>query len=267
MLVMGWGGGENQGSRLTPANKTPCGEGCRSLALFWGLLLFSSPSPFSFCLLSSLSVEAGAAGLSWCRRRLPSSERCGETLSRLGRVGVVGGNVTRPKPPAAAPAHAAPSQPHSLSVALKNRRAFVGARAGEEPSSPARLEGARARQGASGGLHSTGDWAGRDAQIAERGPGPLGLAPAAASFLPAPWKRRSGRGASAGGCGACSQVRAQRARPRRPARRVPAQPRHPPESSCFSLQLSRPARGASAPTPGEEPGESPVRSRSSGRVL
>lgn len=47
---------------MNPANKTPCGEGCRSLALFWGLLLFASPSPFSFCLLSSLSVEAGGSG-------------------------------------------------------------------------------------------------------------------------------------------------------------------------------------------------------------
>lgn len=57
---MGWR--ENPGSRQDPALKTPRGEGCRSLALFWGLLLCSGLSPFSFCLLSSLSVETGSSG-------------------------------------------------------------------------------------------------------------------------------------------------------------------------------------------------------------
>lgn len=215
-----------------------------------GLLLSPGPSPFSFCLHASLGVEAGGSGAELVQRRLLQTfEGWGKTLSPHG---------TRLKPQAAAPAHAAPSRSHSSPLPVKPDAPLWG-RGAALAGGAGRIRG---RAGGGGRSHGPGIWAGRDAPRAFAGCG--ARPPAAASFL------RPGRGgaAVAGGWRGTLAAREGALRcgrggpdPRVPAPRRPAQPRnrkvHASHINFWGPRHS-PERGASAPTPGEEPGESPV---------
>lgn len=149
----------------------------------------------------------------------------------------------------------------SISFLLKTRCVFVGARAGAgEPLSPAGKNPGPGR-GGGGRSHGPGIWAGRDAPRAPRwlrseAPGRAGC-----RFLPAPGKRRSGRGGALTARKGALRCGHGGPDPRVPTARCPAQPRNrevPASRFNFWGPRRSPERAASAPTPGEEPGESPV---------
>lgn len=243
--MLGWGGGENQGSRPNPANKTPCGEGCRSLALCWGAAALLKPpppqSPFSFCLLSSLSAQAGAAGLSWCRRRLQSSERAvrGNALPSRKGGGRRGGECNPSEATSSRSSARCTFPTPSLSIALTD--ALLGG-----------LGLGRSQGQAGRGQRRFAPGRG----LGWKGCAYCGARPGAAGTCACGWLLPSfllpGRG-EAGVRAPAAAERALRCGRREPgpadkpgARRAPARPGRPPESSCFSLQLSRPA-GERAP--------------------
>lgn len=113
-----------------------------------GLLLFSSPSPFPFCLLSSLSVEAGGRGAELVQAAFAELGAVRGNALPPRRGWGAGGKRNLSEAPSSSSSARCTFPTPSLSIALKNRRAFVGARAGEEGPTPAGLERARAGQGA-----------------------------------------------------------------------------------------------------------------------
>lgn len=206
------GCGEKQGSRLNPANKTLCAEGCtrRKPSLALGAPALLGPLPPFFCLYASLGVEAGGSGAELVqRRRLQSSK---------GWWGWGAGIALPTRNPSEATSSSTSTRctlpTPFLSIALKNRRAFAGAWAEKELPSSAPAGRSLGRAGVDGGSQPTENlgWEGcatAPSSLQSEAPGRWDLR-AGRCFLPALGKRRSGRGASAGGSGARSQVRARR---------------------------------------------------------
>lgn len=149
--------------------------------------------------------------------------RCGETLSRLGGVG--GGEKRSPSEAPSSSWSARCTFPTpSLSIALKNRRAFVGARAGEEAPAPAPARRSQGRAEAAEVCTRPGIGLEGMCTLRSEAPGRWDLL---RLLLPSFLLR--GRGGAAGVRALAAAERALRCRsrgPGRPARRVPAQPRH-----------------------------------------
>lgn len=208
MVVVG--SGENQGSRLNPSNKIPYAEGCRRRAhrLAQGAPARPGPLPFFF-LFACKSRRRGRRQQAELvqRWRLQSSEGWGKNALPTRKPREATGSSTSTR---------CTLSILFLSITPKTRRAVVGTRAREEPCSPSSAGRNPGRpSGRRPGIGTRRDVPRAPSSLRSEAPGRGDLS-AGCCFLPALGKRRSGRGASAGGPGARSQVQARRV----PARRL-----------------------------------------------